>query len=127
MTASRMCAVLGSLALVVGVAGCGGHENLDSKDEKPVQPTGGSAATPTTQVTVADFKFTPATITVSRGARVTWVNQDDAAHTATAEDRSFETGAIGQDKRKALTLDKPGTITYVCDFHPFMKGTVVVK
>jgi plastocyanin len=136
MTASRACAVLGSLALVAGVAGCGGDDNKDgSGSSQPAQTQtgtqtkeqGGGAATAADQVSIADFKFKPDTISVKKGTKLTWSNDDQAAHTATADDRAFDTQAIAQGEQKSVTLSKPGTFAYHCDFHPFMKGTVVVK
>jgi plastocyanin len=77
-------------------------------------------------VEIKGFAFNPATITVPAGTTVTWTNQDAAPHTATADDKSFDTGRIEQGKSGSVTFDKPGTYTYTCTFHPNMKGTVVV-
>src|SRR5581483_7817489 len=43
------------------------------------------------RVTIADFSFTPSTITVHVGGTVEWVNSAPSAHTATANDGSFNT------------------------------------
>ena len=68
---------------------------------------------------------------VDAGTKVTWTNRDDAPHTATAADDAqremFDTGVIKKDKSAAVTFDRPGEYAYICDLHPFMKGTVVVK
>jgi plastocyanin len=136
MTASRACAAILSLALVGGFAGCGDDDEdggggaTTTETTQPAQTdtteTGGGAAS-TDAVQIVEFKFKPAEIRVKRGTRLTWSNEDDAAHTATAEDRSFDTGAIAQGEEKAVTLSKTGEFAYICDFHPFMKGTVVVE
>lgn len=96
----------------------------------------GSAAAPssssasggagTTKVDITDYKFKPASITVKAGAKVSWVNHDSAPHTATAG-QDFDTGTLKKGDTKAVTLDKPGSYSYECQFHAFMKGTVVVK
>jgi len=79
-------------------------------------------------IDIADFKFKPATVTVKAGSKVSWVNHDAAAHTATAgHGDGFDTGTLKQGARRTLTLAKPGTYAYVCEFHPFMKATVVVR
>lgn len=57
---------------------------------------------------------------------MTWVNNDAAPHTATAAD-AFDTGSLDKGDSKPVTLSKPGSYSYVCEFHAFMKGTVVVK
>ena len=48
-------------------------------------------------------------------------------HTATADDSSFDTGDLDKGDSKSVTFDKPGTFTYYCRFHPFMKATVEVQ
>ena len=39
----------------------------------------------------------------------------------------FDTGTIAPGKTKSVTLDKAGTFTFFCSFHPFMKGTITVE
>jgi len=102
-------------------------------------PGGSSAPAPTAsgpaqggtgkvvKVDIADFKFVPAAITVKKGSKVEWTNSDSAAHTATADDNSFDTDIIDQGKNATQTFDQPGTIAYHCDLHPFMTATLEVK
>ena len=61
------------------------------------------------------------------GTEVTWTNSDDATHTATADDGSFDTGDLDKGDSKTVTFDEPGSFTYYCRFHPFMKATVEVQ
>lgn len=77
-------------------------------------------------VTVKDFDFTPASITVNTGDSVTWSNQGPAAHSATADDGSFDTGVYNAGSSRSHTFSAPGTIPYHCIPHPFMTGTVRV-
>jgi len=79
-----------------------------------------------TEVDITDFKYDPETITVKAGSSVTFVNNDSAPHTATADD-AFDTGNLGKGDSKAVKVDKAGSFAYVCEFHAFMKGTVVVE
>ena len=79
-----------------------------------------------TTVTIADFQFTPATITIHVGDTVTWVNHGPSAHTATANDGSFNTGVLPKGHSASHTFTKAGTFAYICTIHPFMHGTVVV-
>ena len=76
----------------------------------------------TDEIDIADFKFDPEAVTVEAGTEVTWTNGDEAPHTATADDGSFDTGTLDLDDSKPVTLDQPGTYSYYCRFHPFMKG-----
>ena len=75
-------------------------------------------------VTIRNFKFGP-TLHVAAGTTVTWVNADTAPHTATG--KGFDTGTLAQGQRKSVTFSKTGTYPYVCQFHPFMHGTIVVQ
>jgi plastocyanin len=84
------------------------------------------ASASSSSVEIKDFAFTPPTITVPAGTTVTWTNHDAAPHTATADDKSFDTGRLEQGQSGGVTFDTPGTYTYTCTFHPTMKGTVVV-
>ncbi len=78
------------------------------------------------RVTIADFSFTPASITVHVGDTVTWVNNGPSAHTATADNGSFNTGVLQKGHSASVTFHSPGTFAYHCAIHPFMHGTIVV-
>jgi LPXTG-motif cell wall-anchored protein len=79
-----------------------------------------------TSVTISDFKFTPASITIHVGDTVTWTNNGPSAHTATANNGSFNTGVLQKGHSGSHTFTTAGTFTYICQIHPFMHGTVVV-
>jgi len=83
--------------------------------------------TPQNQVKIDNFAFTPATITVSTGTQVKWVNHDDIPHTIVSDDKSFKSKALDTDDAFTYTFTKPGTYTYFCSIHPKMTGKVVVK
>jgi hypothetical protein len=77
-------------------------------------------------VTIADFNFTPDSITIHVGDTVTWTNKGPSAHTATAQDGSFNTGVLAKGASASHTFTQAGTFTYICQIHPFMHGTIVV-
>jgi plastocyanin len=87
--------------------------------------TTGDAAAMAASVDIADFKFGPDEIHVAVGGTVTWNNTDDQQHTATGSG-VFDTGAIAPGSSASFTFDEAGEVSYICSFHPFMKGTVVV-
>jgi plastocyanin len=89
-----------------------------------VAPTG-SASTDAATVGIADFAFAPAPVDVAVGGSVTWTNNDKQQHTATSAG-NFDAGAIQPGSSTTVTFDKAGSFTYICSFHPFMTGTVVV-
>jgi plastocyanin len=128
-------AAVAAAALAMAVGGCGSSSSGGSGSSAPAGTTTASAsgaapsgpAVQSATVTIKSFKFGPPTIVVKKGGRVKFDNADAAAHTATADDRSFDTQTIDQGKTKTVTFMTAGTIPYHCDFHPFMKGTIVVK
>ena len=78
-------------------------------------------------VTIADFQFTPAEITIDQGDTVTWTNDGPSAHSATAPDGSFDTGIFGAGESRSQTFDEAGTFSYICTPHPNMHGRIVVR
>ena len=75
------------------------------------------------------ISFSPVQVTVAIGVNntVTWVNNDNAAHTITSKDGGFGSGNIGAGGSFTNTFTTPGTYTYYCAYHAWMVGTVVVK
>jgi len=128
VTARSPLVVLLALAAVAGgvAAGCGGDDD-DPATPAAAMAQGGAGGASTDLVAIADFAFDPETVTVDAGTKLTWTNDDEAPHTATADDGSFDTGTLKLDDTGAVALDQPGTYTYYCRFHPFMKGTVEVR
>jgi len=77
-------------------------------------------------VTIKDFSFGPSSVTVGVGDTVTWSNAGPSEHTATATDGSFDTGLLSRNESGSATFNEAGTFSYLCEPHPFMKGTVRV-
>jgi LPXTG-motif cell wall-anchored protein len=104
------------------------EQDLGAESDRRPQKVGPIAtAAASTTVTIEDFAFSPKSITVDVGDTVTWRNNDDVAHSATAEDGSFDTGTFGNGRSRSETFDTAGTFQYICTPHPFMKGTVEVN
>lgn len=84
-------------------------------------------ASNTVVVQITNFAYNPASVTITKGETVEWINNDDAKHTATANGGTFKSPdlAKGQSFKQTFTTD--GTFAYYCAFHRAMKGTVVVK
>lgn len=109
------------LASVIGMAGCGDGGEPDQAP--PSSPEAASAV----EIDIADFKYVPDAATVVSGAEVTFTNSDRAPHTATADDGSFDTKTLQRDDTARIVLDEPGTYTYYCRFHAFMKASIEVN
>jgi LPXTG-motif cell wall-anchored protein len=78
-------------------------------------------------VTISDFQFAPASVTVDAGDTVTWTNDGPTPHSATADDGSFDTGIFEAGQSRSQTFEQAGTFSYFCTPHPNMRGTVTVR
>ena len=89
------------------------------------------AAPASASVSIEDFQFSPATITVAAGTTVTWTHLGEIRHTVTADDGSFDSPTMAGGDTFAFTFDTPGTYAYYCRFHggagqSGMSGVVIV-
>src|SRR5829696_5929154 len=111
-----------------------------------VQETGGAATDPTTvpaettapaesttpapsstmTVEIRNNAFNPPQLNVAPGTTVRFVNNDSVAHTATADNGLFDTGELAPGYSFDVVLDGAGTVTYHCELHPEMQGSIVV-
>ncbi len=127
------------IAMALGLSACGGGDDSDTSTvtepaESSTEESGSNANAPAPsgeapraeKVEIADFAYDPDPVTVQVGGKVTWLNQDSAPHTATAEDGSFDTGTLEEGKLKSETFKQAGTYEYICQIHPDMHGVVEV-
>jgi plastocyanin len=77
-------------------------------------------------VSIDNFAFVPATLTVPVRSTVTWTNHDEEPHTIAANDGSFHSPGMGSQGTYSHTFTTAGKFDYVCSIHPFMHATVVV-
>jgi plastocyanin len=113
--------VLGAcLFLGVAVAACG-------SSAAPHRGGAAPALLGHVEVKIHDFMFMPMHLVVKAGTKITFHNYDQTAHTATAINQSFDTGAIQPGHSVTISFSKPGTYKYHCLFHAFMLGSIVVK
>lgn len=113
---------LSALIVLVFMTGCARSHPRDPRAVRPPtsQPSG-------PRVSIDNFSFSPAEITVSAGQTVTWVNHDDVPHTVTANDKAFASKALDTDDSFSQTFTQPGTYPYYCAVHTHMTGQVIVK
>jgi plastocyanin len=73
--------------------------------------------------------YDPDNITVVIGVNntVIWTNNDNEPHTVTATDKSFDSGNMNPGATFTYKFTTPGTYTYICTYHPWMRGYVTVK
>jgi plastocyanin len=136
--------VLLALSALVLLAACGGGTTAGS-GATPTPTTGTTPAGTTPTATAASngqavmittdssgsFAFSPATLTVKVGTKVTWTNMTQVGHTVTSDDgKSFDSGIsnpiAASGGTYTFTFTKVGTFPYHCQIHPFMKATITV-
>ena len=81
------------------------------------------------EVEIRGLSYRPASVTVSPGTTVRWVNQDRALHTVTSEGSGGPLGSeeLGRGDSYEYTFREPGQYDYYCVVHPFMKSGVTVE
>ena len=116
-SSARRAALAAVLVTTAALGACGSSDEPASSSDR--SESGPSLA-------IRGFRFDPNPLVVPVGTRVEVANNDDAAHTATAEDKSFDTGNLGPGAEKQITLSTPGEIAYICSIHNYMRGVIRV-
>lgn len=115
----RTMAVL--LAAAFALAGCTGAASPVPGSPAPTGSPQGPA------VTIIDFAFRPASLTIRVGQTVTWTNTGQAPHSVRWLDGMPESPQLTHGARYRHTFDAAGTYRYVCGVHgPSMSGAIVV-
>ncbi len=78
-------------------------------------------------VHMANFAYSPKKIVINQGDRVTWVNNDRVSYTVTSNSGLFNSGNIAPGQAYTTAFLQKGIYYYHCQFHPNMKGVVVVR
>lgn len=130
--------VAGAIVGVVALAALAGiyAANKPDASKSSQQSSSGSPEPPsdevlsgTVEMDIKDFDFARPNITIKKGTTVKWTNQDTAKHDVTPDDPSagFEQSELlGQGGSYSVTFNTPGTFSYFCSPHPFMKGAIEV-
>jgi plastocyanin len=98
-----------------------------SADAAKRRQTRETVALAANEIGIDNFKFSPATLRVTAGTKVVWINNDDVPHLiVNVENRFRQSGVLDTSQRFSATLTKPGTYRYFCSLHPMMQGTIIV-
>jgi plastocyanin len=117
----------GSGATTPGMPGMSGMPSMPGASASATaSATGPPAPVAGNSVSIDNFAFVPATLTVPAGSTVTWTNHDEEPHTVAASDGSFHSPGMGSQGTYSHTFPTAGKFDYVCSIHPFMHATVVV-
>jgi plastocyanin len=90
-------------------------------------PASGAAPSGPGDVNIDNFAFSPKTITVSAGSKVTWRNRDDVPHRIQSTNNKFQPSPVLDTKGVySIDLKEGGEYPYFCSIHPVMVGKIVV-
>ena len=87
----------------------------------------GGARADELKVTIDNFTFAPAELTVSVGTTVAWGNHDDIPHLVVEKNKLFRSKALDTDESYSFTFTRAGVYDYFCGLHPHMVGKIIVK
>jgi len=77
-------------------------------------------------ISIDNFTFQPAELTVKVGTTVTWTNRDDIPHLVVSAGK-FRSKALDTDDKFSFTFTAAGDYKYFCSLHPHMTGTIKVE
>lgn len=129
------------LVMVLTLSGCGQKQNQPSSTPTPeTQPVANNNTNNDqgvlqgqVDVSMINFTFSPASITIKKGTIVTWKNNDSASHQVAADEapttvytNSLVSQVMAPNQTFSFTFDELGTYNYHCKIHPQMKGSIIV-
>ncbi|MDD5569148.1 MAG: cupredoxin family copper-binding protein [Candidatus Pacebacteria bacterium] len=98
-----------------------------TQNNPPPSSGGGTPQQSTASVTISNFAFSPATLTVSVGTTVIWTNNDPAAHQIQSNSGLFGSNLLGTGNAYSHAFTQAGTYPYHCAIHTYMTGTIIVQ
>lgn len=104
---------------VTGVVGIAGTPSTSAKAAKTLIDIVGDNP--------SKYAFSPGTVSVSAGTKITWKNKSNASEGHTVTGDGLDSGVLDEGQSYTFTFKKAGTYKYVCSIHPSMKGTVNVQ
>ncbi len=78
------------------------------------------------EVVMSSLAFYPTTLTLKVGTTIKWANKDEASHTVTAKDGSFDSGVLKPGASFSFTFNNAGTFEYRCNLHPEQMNAKIV-
>ena len=124
--------IIASLLVIFSIGLLVSPQAFADHDEVTIENAAGSS-TPGCEET--DNCFIPSVVTIKADTEVTWVNTDNAAHTATSVDDDglpdgyWDSSLMMVDGSYTMSFEdfEPGTYDYFCMVHPWMQGTIIVE
>jgi plastocyanin len=123
--------VAAAFALSLLLAACGGDDTDGEDGGTPTEtetetPTDGGGGGGGADLTIIDFSFSPADLTVSDGDSITVSNIGDTSHTFTTEDGAIDV-TVGAGEETEVTIEGVESQNFHCRFHSQMTGKLTVE
>jgi plastocyanin len=121
-------ATLGALLVLISL-GCGGATSLPASPTPlpPFATPGASVSIVMGASALTATAYSPNPLRLPLGNAVTWVNNDNTAHTSTGDGGAWHSGEIAPGRSFSRTFTTAGTFSYHCTLHPGMVGTIEVQ
>lgn len=91
------------------------------------RPAAAARKSDTVVVAIRNFRFVRDKITIDAGDVVVWKNADPVEHVMRDDRMTFESPVVPAGREWAHQFTAPGTYTYHCKPHPFMKAEIHVR
>jgi len=122
--------VLVAAGLLLGLTACGSSKPKSA----PVPETVDARGKTTVEIDAYQNQFSPASIIIDAGTKVTWKNNDPVVHNVQKSADAVNFGApfgvtadaFGPGATYSFTFRKAGTFFYTCTIHNLMTGKVEV-
>ncbi|HII00305.1 TPA: cupredoxin family copper-binding protein [Methanosarcinaceae archaeon] len=96
-----------------------------AEEETDAEEPAAGAGEEIIDVEIRDFTYIPDTLTVEAGQTIRWTNYDTAIHNVVGS--GLESDTLQEGDTFTFTFEEEGTYDYICTFHPWMEGTVIVE
>jgi plastocyanin len=107
----------------VVIAGC---TSSSSPSPGPVTSSASTSTASQNPVAIQNYAFSPSTLTIQKGANVTWTNYDSVQHHVVSDSSAFSSPLLNKGDTYTHQFNNTGSFSYICSIHPYMKGTIVV-
>jgi plastocyanin len=116
-------AILVIAGATVVIAGCTSSSN---PSPGPVTSTASTSTASQNPVAIQNYAFSPSTLTIQKGANVTWTNYDSVQHHVVSDSSAFSSPLLNKGDTYTRQFNNTGSFSYICSIHLYMKGTIVV-
>jgi plastocyanin len=112
--------------VVISLVGCS-QSSSSTTSGQTSSVSSSTTSSLSSYVTISNFAFDPKELTVSKGTKVTWTNNDSVNHTITSDSGAFESGDLAKGDSFSFTFNDTGSFSYHCKIHPLMTAKIIVQ